>query len=222
MKKIFIITMMISLLFTGLFPLQSKVQAEEILSDRIEIPEEVLNSVPAEIKVLLESKTITKKQYELFLELAEKESRPSNDIDNEGISPLASNVNPGNCQYDLGSSYCFRIDPANTSTKEPYHIHIYKKKVHQYCMRLDNFKECDASKNQVHKFDDLPTVVKEGIMKHNKVQERVKIYNPDASKWANAIPFIKTLAISVIVVALVVTPIPGDEYVAWAYFLKAI
>ena len=89
-------------------------------------------------------------------------------------------------------------------------------------MRLDNFKPCDAGKNKVSKFDDLPTAVKEGVMGNKKVQERVKIYNPDAQKWSKSIPFIKTLAISVIVVALVVTPIPGDEYVAWACFLRAI
>gem|GEM_PF-5825152 len=41
-------------------------------------------------------------------------------------------------------------------------------------------------------------------------------------KWSDNIPFIKTLAISAIIVALVVTPIQGDEYVAWAYFLRAI
>ncbi|AHN24344.1 hypothetical protein T479_15485 [Lysinibacillus varians] len=50
----------------------------------------------------------------------------------------------------------------------------------------------------------------------------IKVYSPDAQKWSDNIPFIKTLAISAIVVALVVTPIPGDEYVAWAYFLRAI
>ncbi|MGF9975918.1 hypothetical protein [Viridibacillus arvi] len=87
---------------------------------------------------------------------------------------------------------------------------------------MNDLKECDKSKNQIHKFDDMPTSVKEGIVEHKKVQEKVLGYNPDAKKWANSIPFIKSLAISVIVVALVVTPIPGDEYIAWAYFLRAV
>jgi len=89
-------------------------------------------------------------------------------------------------------------------------------------MRLDNFGPCDQKNNTVSTFDDLPKDVKIGVMGNAKVKERVKIYNPNAQNWADAIPFITTLAIGVIVVALVLTPIPADEYVAWAYFLKAI
>lgn len=171
---------------------------------------------------MIMGKKITQEQYDLYLELVEKESNSTLPNSPEEITPFASNVNPKNCTYDLGSNYCFRIDPANSSTKEPYHVHIYKKQVHYYCMRLDNLKECDKSKNQVHKFDDLPEIVKIGVMENKKVQERVIAYNPSAPKWASNIPLIKTLAISVIVLALVATPIPGDEYIAWAYLLRAL
>lgn len=222
MKKI-IATLMILVLTISMLPLSpNKVKAAEIETEKMDIPQEVLNSLPEEIQSMLSGEKITKEQYELYLELIEKEKNEGDNSSSVEITPFASNVNPANCQYDLGSNYCFRIDSQNSSTGEPYHIHIYKKKVHIYCMRLDNFKECDKNKNDVHKFDDLPNVVKEGVMAHKKVQERVKVYNPDAQKWSDSIPFIKSLAISVIVVALVVTPIPGDEYVAWAYFLRAI
>jgi hypothetical protein len=224
MKKLLITSMIILLAFTSLLPY--KAQGKEITQSNVEIliPEKVLKNVPDEIRAMLSGKTISKEQYELYIELLESESKLTIDPEQQGslITPLASKINPSNCQYDLGSNYCFRIDPANSSTKEPYHVHIYQKKVHYYCMRLDNFKPCDANKNKVEKFNDLPDSVKEGVMGNKKVQERVKVYNPNAQKWSDSIPFIKTLAISVIVVALVVTPIPGDEYVAWAYFLRAI
>jgi len=191
-------------------------------STTIDIPQDVLDVIPEEIKAMIEGKKITKEQYDLYLDLVEKESNPVLPSTTGEFTTFASNVNPKNCTFDLGSNYCFRIDPANSSTREPYHVHIYKKQVHYYCMRLDNLEECDKSKNQVHKFDDLPETVKVGVMGNKKVQERIIAYNPNAPKWADNIPFIKTLAISVIVIALVVTPIPGDEYVAWAYLLRAL
>ncbi|MDW0109409.1 hypothetical protein [Sporosarcina aquimarina] len=222
MKKILISFLIVTILSTNIQYLNVQAASTDSKDETIEIPQDVLNSVPEEIKNMIEGKQITQEQYDLYLELVDKESNPVLPNANGEITTYASNVNPKNCTYDLGSNYCFRIDPANSSTKEPYHVHIYKKQVHYYCMRLDNLKECDKSKNQIHKFDDLPDTVKKGVMGNKKVQERVIAYNPNAPKWASNIPLIKTLAISVIVVALVVTPIPGDEYIAWAYLLRAL
>lgn len=102
--------------FTVFFPSQSKVQAkgiesekieipqqaleeiqtEGLESEKIEIPQQVLENVPAEIKDILEGKTITKEHYEAYLQLIEKENQI--EIDNgdvtEGITPFASTVNP--------------------------------------------------------------------------------------------------------------------------------
>ncbi|MEK4405949.1 hypothetical protein MKZ26_16470 [Sporosarcina sp. FSL K6-6792] len=214
--------MVLIVLLSNFPPKNTKAAEIESKSTIIDIPQDVLDNIPEEIKAMIEGKKITKEQYDLYLELIEKESNPVLPSTTEEITPFASNVNPKNCTFDLGNTYCFRIDPANSSTKEPYHVHIYKKQVHYYCMRLDNLEECDKLKNQVHKYDDLPEAVKVGVMANKKVQERIIAYNPSAPKWANSIPFIKSLAISVIVIALVVTPIPGDEYVAWAYLLKAL
>ena len=73
----------------------------------------------------------TKEQYELYLELIEKEKNEEYTSSPIEITSLASNVNSQSCEYDLGSNYCFRIDKQNSSTVKPYHIHSYKKKVHR-------------------------------------------------------------------------------------------
>lgn len=223
MKKLTIIAMIIIFSVTSLFGQISTVRAQD--SGNIAIPQEILDMLPDELSEVLTNKTLTQDQYDLVVELMEKEAAEINDTpiaDSGEFTTFASNVNPANCQFDVGVNYCFRIDPANSSTKEPYHVHIYEKKNHVYCFRLNDFRECDAGKNRIHKFDDLPTAVKDGVMANKKVQERVKIYNPEAQKWSDSIPGIKNLAIAAIVVLLVFTPIPGDEYVAWAYFLRAI
>lgn len=224
MKKVINLVLIVTLVFTLWIP---QLNAQESEVEEIPVPTEILDSLPRELKEILSGKTITKEQYELYLELKEKEKFESvnesqNDAPNGNITIMASSVNPKNCTIDINKNYCFRIDAANSSTKEPYHIHIYQKQTHVYCMRLDNFQPCDQGNNTVDKFDDLPKEVKEGVMGNKKVQERVKVYNPEAQQWADSIPLIKTLAIALIVVALVFTPIPGDEYVAWAYFLRAI
>lgn len=124
MKKV-LITLMIFIIFFSNFSLVNTKAAEINPNDKImmNIPQEVLDNVPEEIKSILVGKEITKKQYDLYLELVEKESNPVLPNTTGEFTTLASSVNPKNCTYDLGSSYCFRIDPANSSTKEPYHIH---------------------------------------------------------------------------------------------------
>ncbi|WP_035297068.1 hypothetical protein [Brevibacillus thermoruber] len=222
MKKWFNIFVLFVFMFHIVFP-SSAVNAATNNQELMNIPEEVLKEIPLELQGIVKNKQITKKQYEAFLKLKEEESKNNENpkaID-QTRTTKASKVNPKNCQYDLTSNYCFRIDGPEYNGHW-YHVHIYKKQTHYYCFRLDTFQECDKNKNQIHSFDDLPSTVKEKIMENKKVQERVLKYNPDAQDWADSIPGIKNLAISVIVVLLVLTPIPGDEYVAWAYFLRAI
>ena len=80
----------------------------------------------------------TKEQYELYLELIEKEKNEEYTSSPIEITPLASNVNSQSCEYDLGSNYCFRIDKQNSSTVKPYHIHSYKKRVHRSITLMRN------------------------------------------------------------------------------------
>ena len=127
MKKILLLTLSLIFIFTVLVP-NSSIKAQESQSNNINIPEEVLNSLPEEIKDIVSGKQITQEQYDLYLNLLEKEKHQSIRIEgpDKGFSTMASSVNPKNCTVDIGKNYCFRIDPANTSTNEPYHIHIYE------------------------------------------------------------------------------------------------
>ncbi|MEC0240811.1 hypothetical protein P4H66_13225 [Paenibacillus dokdonensis] len=80
------------------------------------------------MREILSGKKITKEQYDLYLELVEKEKSEVSvdESTSTGVSIMASNVNPKNCTVDVGKNYCFRIDSANTSTGEPYHVAFSK------------------------------------------------------------------------------------------------
>jgi len=64
LKKIINLTVIVALVFTLWLP-QLNVQASEV--KEIQIPTEILDSLPIELKDLLSGKTITKEQYELYL-----------------------------------------------------------------------------------------------------------------------------------------------------------
>ncbi|MGF7046188.1 hypothetical protein J2T13_000650 [Paenibacillus sp. DS2015] len=73
MKKLFVFVLTVVFAFTILVP-QSRVQAQESQSGEVQIPDEVLEALPEELREILTGRMITKEQYELYLELIEKEN----------------------------------------------------------------------------------------------------------------------------------------------------
>lgn len=135
----------------------------------------------------------------------------------------ASSVNSKNCKKDINHSWCYRVDNPHFNG-DVYHVHIYKKAVHYYCIRLDNLNECDKGKNQVHKYESLPTSVQDAVMNDTKVKEHVKKYNKEAQGWANKIPKWALVSVAAVLVALASITIffPGDDAFAWAVLLRAL
>jgi len=135
----------------------------------------------------------------------------------------ASSVNSKNCNKDINHSWCYRVDNPHFNG-DVYHVHIYKKSVHYYCIRLDNLSECDKKKNKVHKYESLPTYVQDKVMNDSKVKEHVKKYNKNAQGWANKIPKWALVSAAAVLVALSAITVffPGDDVFAWGVLLRAL
>lgn len=137
-------------------------------------------------------------------------------INSTNVAEAASSINPKNCTKDISNGWCYRLDAPHFNG-DVYHVHIYKKTVHYYCIRLDNLSECDKGKNKVHKFGDLPGYVQDKVMNDKSVQDRAKQYNKSAQSWADKIPKWALVSAAAVLVALASITVffPGDDVFAW-------
>ena len=135
----------------------------------------------------------------------------------------SSVVNASNTYVYNKGVWKVRLDSPESSGKNYWHLHFYKKGKQVYCLRLDNFKYCDGKNNQ----DQVPSSVMSAVMEHKKVQKAVKAHNPKVEtsgvfKWIIKVGAITVSAILVVLALFNVFTGPADDAVAWACFLKAL
>jgi len=125
--------------------------------------------------------------------------------------------------YNAGGGWTYRVDTPDNA-KPYHHIHFFKRGKSVFCLRLDNMKPCDKRTNDYSSFDKLPSKVKSHVTENGFVQKAVKKENPKTDSWVKKIPKWALVSVATLAVFLGTATFffPGDDAVAWAFFLRAI
>ncbi|MCR0155783.1 hypothetical protein MKC74_06685 [[Clostridium] innocuum] len=123
--------------------------------------------------------------------------------------------------YSKGEWKVYLDSPDNA--KPYYHLHLYKKSKHVYCLRLDNMQPCDGTRQNENK---VPKSVKQTVMKHANVKKAVIYHKPVINnQWVKNILkplLIAGASIGVVLAAVNIFTGPIDDVAAWAALTAAM